>query len=78
MSIWAQLAAVAADAGLAGLAHSELAYASPAEQAAQRKKAGSCTPCAAGARLERAQAHVARATGTGPAPQPRRPRKVAT
>lgn len=74
MSIWAHIMAEAAEAGLAGLDRSSFAFQSPADVAKQRAKAGSCTPCAAAARLERAQNAVKIATGQTPPTQTRRRR----
>lgn len=76
MSLWAMLVNEIADAGLAGLSHSQFAYQSPQAAAKQKEKASGCTPCAAAARLERAQHAVKVATGQITAPQ-RRPRRAA-
>ena len=78
MSIWAHIMAEAAEAGLAGLDRSSFAFQSPAEVQKQRAKAGSCTPCAAAARLERAQNFVKVATGQVAPPQTRRRKAAGT
>lgn len=76
MSLLAHMLAAAADVGQAAVAHSEFAYASPADRAKAREKASNCTPCAAGARLERAQQITSAHITGAPVPQPRRPRKA--
>lgn len=76
MSILAHLALAAADVGQAAVAHSEFAYASQADRAKARAKASNCTPCAAGARLERAQAITTAHITGGPVQLPKRPRKA--
>lgn len=68
-SLFGMLLETVADAGLAGLAHSEIAYQKPTG----KPKASPCTPCEAAARANAARS----AAVQGSLPQRRAVRKVA-
>lgn len=74
MNLFALAGQVIAEASLAGLQASSIAYASPEAMQAQRAKAANCTPCAAAARADKAAQAM---RGPAPAPQRKRPRKIA-
>jgi hypothetical protein len=78
MNLFALAGQVIAEASLAGLQASPLAYASPEAVHAQKQKASGCTPCAAAARADRAAQMVAQSRGMGVPSGARRqrPRKV--